>query len=1036
MILFFVFIGIVHSLCVSTFSQAGCYLYSGNQASISGTCVPFAGFWITTSGAGIVVFSDAACLFFWTSVSMNTCAIAGPPYWYVEPVCGISYASVAKTVSVHFRPGCYDPVQLLPITCATEVNNGGRVLRLHCPSSRWVIFSETPAILNPYGSCQTALNNIVSYLVSDAYNTTPSFCLTAHSNAFCSNASYTSQVSSCTCVQTPVNDFGITCVNETTKIYASGSNCIGSFTATVPWSSCSVLPNSTSLSNTNSCPSIPICLLLYTNSSYSTPSGYGLPLDCNCRTFFGVNIRSDCVQGRIHLSPAGSNCSQVVTFASFNWSATNSFHASLGYFRISRGNCSACASFFVNPAVVDSQASLTCDVEFSGLTLSCSNNTVADTLGTSIVPGRAFPLVDLAFVSYGSCPTPWNYNNQFCFQRYGGDNLCTSPSSYVDLFSCQNTVRENYCFNINCAAGTFHLSTNLTSCYPANAQSIHELEKCSFNPLLNQYVKMSSSECLPIGAGLASFCVAEYTTNTGICSGVYRYHAERGCAFSEYDNAFPGVFIYGDVPPGGPYCAQFGAARVISSSTTLSSFFYAPPICIPSLNGHDIAVRAAPCPTCTRLYVSALPNGCTGTFVNGVTNQFRSDQNAIQQYFPGFVGCFIVDCNTNSIRRGFSPTCSDAIFLATLQPFCQEFPWAFGNFWFGANLASCNVPCANAIPMVNYSVVKLGPGSGTVTGPGINCGFDCSGSVPESTIVNLTAIPDAGSTLVFITCPQTITFPGAECQVYFDLLPAPAPAPEPLPNPAPLPSPEPLPNPAPLPSPEPLPNPAPSPEPAPLPSPEPAPLPNPEPAPLPSPEPVPSPLPAPLPSPEPAPSPTPTPTPSPSPTPSPTPTPPGCVDCVHPASYWYFNYVEFCNINHASYNGTICKTHNLDNQTVLSPVYYLGANATGQNWLAAYQVYVSVWTSFLGSICNNTEEQFFGFDYDCVLFLRIALQSAYPNSPLHPFPFCTELFPQFSEAINIVDVVQCITDLDAFIIQHACIGETLAVASGGRLDFF
>ena len=50
------------------------------------------------------------------------------------------------------------------------------------------------------------------------------------------------------------------------------------------------------------------------------------------------------------------------------------------------------------------------------------------------------------------------------------------------------------------------------------------------------------------------------------------------------------------------------------------------------------------------------------------------------------------------------------------------------------------------IPTYLLTVTKAGTGSGTVTGPGINCGSDCAESYPSSTFVTLTATPSAGTT--------------------------------------------------------------------------------------------------------------------------------------------------------------------------------------------------------------------------------------------------------------------------------------------------
>jgi ABC-type phosphate transport system substrate-binding protein/archaellin len=54
-------------------------------------------------------------------------------------------------------------------------------------------------------------------------------------------------------------------------------------------------------------------------------------------------------------------------------------------------------------------------------------------------------------------------------------------------------------------------------------------------------------------------------------------------------------------------------------------------------------------------------------------------------------------------------------------------------------------------------VTKNGTGSGVVTGPGINCGSECSKKYPEGTVVTLTGTPNAGSKAVnWESCPGTV----------------------------------------------------------------------------------------------------------------------------------------------------------------------------------------------------------------------------------------------------------------------------------------
>jgi predicted regulator of Ras-like GTPase activity (Roadblock/LC7/MglB family) len=56
------------------------------------------------------------------------------------------------------------------------------------------------------------------------------------------------------------------------------------------------------------------------------------------------------------------------------------------------------------------------------------------------------------------------------------------------------------------------------------------------------------------------------------------------------------------------------------------------------------------------------------------------------------------------------------------------------------------------------SVTKPGDGSGTVTGPGINCGSDCSETISAGTQVTLTAVPEPGSVFTGWTGCDSVTF--------------------------------------------------------------------------------------------------------------------------------------------------------------------------------------------------------------------------------------------------------------------------------------
>jgi uncharacterized delta-60 repeat protein len=68
-------------------------------------------------------------------------------------------------------------------------------------------------------------------------------------------------------------------------------------------------------------------------------------------------------------------------------------------------------------------------------------------------------------------------------------------------------------------------------------------------------------------------------------------------------------------------------------------------------------------------------------------------------------------------------------------------------------------------PTWTLTVTKTGEGSGTVTGPGIDCGSDCSEDYEDATLVTLTAAPDEGS--VFTGWSGACTATGS-CQITMD----------------------------------------------------------------------------------------------------------------------------------------------------------------------------------------------------------------------------------------------------------------------------
>ena len=80
-----------------------------------------------------------------------------------------------------------------------------------------------------------------------------------------------------------------------------------------------------------------------------------------------------------------------------------------------------------------------------------------------------------------------------------------------------------------------------------------------------------------------------------------------------------------------------------------------------------------------------------------------------------------------------------------------------------SNIIGLTVTSA-AIPTYLLTLTKAGTGSGTVTGPGINCGSDCAESYASGTVVSLTATPSAGTTFTGWSGACT----GGSCQIFMN----------------------------------------------------------------------------------------------------------------------------------------------------------------------------------------------------------------------------------------------------------------------------
>ena len=110
------------------------------------------------------------------------------------------------------------------------------------------------------------------------------------------------------------------------------------------------------------------------------------------------------------------------------------------------------------------------------------------------------------------------------------------------------------------------------------------------------------------------------------------------------------------------------------------------------------------------------------------------------------------NCNGPGSNGGFGA--SGDITTWTLVPIpvnagVHTFLWSYekdNSVFAGADAAWLDDVTLPPAPAVLLTVAKAGSGAGTVTGTGINCGVDCTESVPGGTIVALTAAASVGST--------------------------------------------------------------------------------------------------------------------------------------------------------------------------------------------------------------------------------------------------------------------------------------------------
>ena len=123
-----------------------------------------------------------------------------------------------------------------------------------------------------------------------------------------------------------------------------------------------------------------------------------------------------------------------------------------------------------------------------------------------------------------------------------------------------------------------------------------------------------------------------------------------------------------------------------------------------------------------------------------------------ETYPAGTVVTLTADPSNGSTFAGWSGACSGT------NPTCQV----------TMDASKAVTATFVATPRVTLDVEKLGSGSGTVTGPGINCGGNCSETYDVGTVVTLTADAANGSTFIgwSANCPPTTP---TSCQVTMDV---------------------------------------------------------------------------------------------------------------------------------------------------------------------------------------------------------------------------------------------------------------------------
>lgn len=162
---------------------------------------------------------------------------------------------------------------------------------------------------------------------------------------------------------------------------------------------------------------------------------------------------------------------------------------------------------------------------------------------------------------------------------------------------------------------------------------------------------------------------------------------------------------------------------------------------------------------------------------------------------------------------------------------------------------------------------------------------------------------------------------------------------------------------------------------------------------------------------------------------------PVCQNCVVNHRYYAATPAKFYAATPRTYDNWICNEA-LVKKVLIGPIYYMSLNAgtsgfkAGTNaWLQAYQRYEAALSDFFNSETNlcTTCGQTQRVDYwkssaieDCMNFLRVSLQTAYPASTRNPFPSC-KTGPSFGRTVNLTRVNECVTLVGQFVDGNAAL---------------